>query len=136
MKARFGSEEVQQPRAKKSLSDRVLLPFKQRAFVYDCRRAVEVRSRTQVRESEQRIEQLMKDRFGDEYVPLRHHLMAYQEENIMKQSSKTTPANELSVFNYYVGGENQTKEQMMGIGKRKASKAAEKREPSGDEGSD
>ena len=90
MKSRFGPEEVQQPRQKKTLDDRVLLPFKQRAFVYDCRRKIEVRSRTQVRESEQRIEKLMKDKFGEEYVPLRYHLMAYQEHNIMQQSSKTT----------------------------------------------
>ena len=101
---------------------------KQRQFVYDCRRKVEELSREQIRESELRVQKFMSRRFSKKYIALNHHLMAYQEANIMRQHSKTTPASELSVYNFFTGGEGQTEEQMSAIAPRDVSKIADKEE--------
>lgn len=99
-------------------------PAKQREFVYNCRRKVEELSREQIRESEERVAKFMAKRFKNKYIALRNHLMAFQEANIMRQHSKSTPASELSVYNLYTGGEGQTEEQMAAIAPRDVSKLA------------
>ena len=50
-----------------------------------------------------------------DYIPLRHHLMRCHQLNILRQHSDLTPAEELSVYNLYTGGEGQTEEQILGI---------------------
>ena len=101
---------------------------KQREFVYECRRKVEELSREQIRESEARVQKFMDKRFKKKYIPLRNHLMAYQEANIMRQHSKSTPASELSIYNFFTGGEGQTAEQMAAIAPRDVSKIAKEME--------
>ena len=99
----------------------------QRAFVNDCRRKVENLTREQIRESEGRVERFMKRQFK-RYIPLRHHLMGFQEANLIKQHSKTTPESELSIYNNYTGGDGQTLEQISAIAPRVVSKAADAEE--------
>ena len=96
---------------------------------------VEKRSRQQVRESENKVGAFMAEKFSS-YVHLKHHLMNFQRENVLKQFSKETPANELSKFNLYLGGENQTSERFHGMDERKASSAAKEREDVSEEEED
>ena len=96
-------------------------------YVMKCRRKCEAPTMEEVREAEARIGHFMELQFAN-YVPLRYHLMKFQENNIMRQHSELTPAEELSVFNFFNGGERQTEEQMNGIAPRAASSAAISRE--------
>ena len=101
----------------------------------DCRSRVEKRARQQIRDSENRIQEFMSTKFPN-YVHLRHHLMDYQKANVLKQYSKTTPDEELSKFNLYLGGENQTSAKFDNMEERKKSSAAKEREEVTDEEED
>ena len=137
MKERFTGVEgdKQRPRKAKTLEERAAADKKRRDFVLECRRRVEKRSRQQVRESENKVQAFMTEKFTS-YVHLKHHLMNFQRENVMKQFSKETPAEELSKYNLYLGGENQTSERFQGIEDRKASSAAKEREDVSEEEED
>ena len=71
-------------------------------YVMECRRKCEAPTMEEVREAEARIGHFMELQFAN-YVPLRYHLMKFQENNIMRQHSELTPAEELSVFNFFTG---------------------------------
>ena len=70
-----------------------------------------------------KIDTTMKMMFS-EYVPLKYHLQQYQITNLRKQYCKETPPSELSVYNLYLGGENQTEEKFNMMTKRQASSVA------------
>lgn len=137
MKQRFTGQEndEKRPRKKKTLEERAQLEKKQREFVLECRRRVEKRSRQQIRDSENRVGAYMGEKFP-RYVHLKYHLLDYQKENLIKQHSKMTPEEELSVFNLYLGGENQTEEKFKKMEGRKASSAAKEREEVSEEEED
>ena len=98
-------------------------------FVMECRRKCEAPTMKEVREAEARIGHFMELQFAN-YVPLRYHLMKFQENNIMRQHSELTPADELSIYNFFTRGDGQSEEQMLGIAPRAASSAAKAREDS------
>lgn len=77
----------------------------------------------EVAATEAKVGAFMSGKFPD-YVPLQHHLMDYEVENILRQYSKTTAESELSVFNLYTGGEGQTEERMGKIEGRKVCEVA------------
>lgn len=118
---REGEEKVVKRRAK--ITEREEKHEQRLNYVMTCRRLCEPPTLEEVREAEGRVGDFMQLQFPD-YIPLRHHLMRFQQLNILKQHSDLTPAEELSVYNLYTGGEGQTEEQMLGILPKQPTSAA------------
>ena len=130
--ARFRDGEVKVVKQRTKISEREGKQEARLQYVMQCRRLCEAPSQEEVREAEGRVGDFMQIKFPT-YIPLRYHLMEYQQRNIMKQHSDLTPGEELSIFNFYTGGEGQTEEQMLGIAAKKPTSAAVPREDTDDE---
>ena len=120
---RDGEDVVVRPRT--LLKDREQISEEQHAFVMACRRLVEKGRFEQTRDAENRLGEFMAYRF-EEYIPLKHHLMMYQEHNIIKQYSELTPESELIVYNLYTEGQGHTEDRITRIPPRKSSSKAKK----------
>ena len=134
MEGRFtgAEDDPKRIRKKKTLQERAEEEKKRREFVWECRRRVEKRARQQIRDSKNRVGEFMGQNFP-RYVHLRHHLMDFQKENVMKQFSKTTPDSELSKYNLFLGSERHTEKKFEDMDERKTSSAAREREEVTDE---
>lgn len=118
-----GIDDRPEPMPKKTAEERENQRENFVQYVLQARRECEEEELEQCRETENALEDHMKEKFGDEYVPMKHHLMNYQVKNLLKEHSKLTPQNEKSKFHFYLGGEGQTEDQISGIKKRKSSSA-------------
>ena len=115
----------QEPRKKLTDEERAAKIEDYKRFMSGARAVVEQSSRQEIENAMQRVGDFMDETFKD-YIPLRHHQFNFERRNIMKQYSKITPAEELSKYNLYTGGQGQTEEKFLEMQERKASSAAAK----------
>ena len=114
---------MKEPRKKLTYDEKRERLAEMRRYMSGARAATETMTLNEIKAAEERVEAFMATKFK-EYVPLANHLFNFQRRNVLKQHSKLTPADELSKFNLFVGGEGQTEERMSKMEERKPSSVA------------
>ena len=126
------SRKTKEPRKHLTDEEREARVEDYRRFMSGARAVVEQASKQEIEAAQERIGDFMAEQFP-QYIPLKYHQFNYERRNVMKQYSKTTPAEQLSKYNLYTGGEGQTEEKFLEMAERKVSSVAAKEEVLTDE---